>query len=92
LDFAPGVGYPNRRLQSLDSRTQGIRGTTLVAVCGMLLFFITPSCLILNTLENKTENIGVNFRGAAVRSHDGIEFIERRFSGDFVSFVLHLLA
>jgi hypothetical protein len=88
LDFSPGVGYPDRRLQALDARTQCVHGATLLTIGGMLLILCATDRLFLDTLEDEAEDIRVDLGGAAVGGHDRIEFLECCISRNFISFVL----
>lgn len=72
----------------LDPGPQGVDGPSLVAVCSMFFFLVSPESLLLDTLEDELQNIRINVCSPAVRKHDGVEFFEGSFGCDFEAFIL----
>src|SRR5699024_1686861 len=66
LDLVPGISGPDRRIQVLDPGPQCVDGPSLVAVCSMLFFLVSPESLLLDTLEDELQNIRINACSPAI--------------------------
>jgi hypothetical protein len=88
FDLVPGICQTHRGLQTLNPRAKCINCAALVSICCMFLLLITADGLLLNALEEKTQDIGINLRSASIRKHDLGEFLKRSLGSNLVVFVL----
>lgn len=84
----PGVADPDRWVEALNPGAQGIDSAPLMAVSRVSFVFAPPDDLLLDTLEDKMEDITINVGRSAVRARDGFKLLKACFGSNFVMFVL----